>query len=187
MRTRTSAASSRRCSTPPAAEPVRVPPRPTATVGSTDGFGLKGAPEMSRPRRVFGMAVAAGLIVGGMAIPASTTAHREPWKVVASGLDNPRHLAFAPGGDLYVAEAGRGGTAPCVAAPGLGFVLPRVHRGRDPGQRQRAGQAGGQGPAVDHQPGRRDPRTLGPRVQQQAQVRAQHRSRRQRRVPRGVR
>ena len=75
---------------------------------------------MSRRRRAFGMAVAAGLIVGGMAIPASTTAH-EPWKVVASGLDNPRHLAFAPGGDLYVAEAGRGGTAPCVQHPGLGL------------------------------------------------------------------
>jgi hypothetical protein len=29
--------------------------------------------------------------------------------VVASGLDNPRHVAVAPGGDVYVAEAGRGG------------------------------------------------------------------------------
>ena len=35
-------------------------------------------------------------------------------KVVASGLDNPRGLNFGPGGDLYVAEAGKGGTVKCV-------------------------------------------------------------------------
>jgi hypothetical protein len=29
--------------------------------------------------------------------------------VIASGLDNPRHVAVAPNGDVYVAEAGRGG------------------------------------------------------------------------------
>jgi hypothetical protein len=29
--------------------------------------------------------------------------------IIASGLDNPRHVAVAPGGDVYVAEAGRGG------------------------------------------------------------------------------
>jgi hypothetical protein len=33
--------------------------------------------------------------------------------VVASGLNNPRGLAFAPNGALYVAEAGCGGPAPC--------------------------------------------------------------------------
>ncbi len=32
--------------------------------------------------------------------------------VVMSGLDNPRGLAFGPNGDLYVAEAGRGGPGP---------------------------------------------------------------------------
>jgi hypothetical protein len=35
-----------------------------------------------------------------------------------SGLDNPRGLAFGPEGALYVAEAGRGGTAPCVTGEG---------------------------------------------------------------------
>jgi hypothetical protein len=33
--------------------------------------------------------------------------------VVASGLDSPRHLAFGSRGDLFVAEAGRGGSGPC--------------------------------------------------------------------------
>jgi DNA-binding beta-propeller fold protein YncE len=35
-------------------------------------------------------------------------------QVVMSGLDNPRGLAFAPNGALYVTEAGRGGSGPCV-------------------------------------------------------------------------
>src|SRR4051812_18375730 len=34
-------------------------------------------------------------------------------KVIASGLDSPRHLAFDDRGDLFVAEAGRGGAGPC--------------------------------------------------------------------------
>ena len=38
--------------------------------------------------------------------------------VVASGLDNPRGLAFGPDGALYVAEAGRGGpSTACAPAP----------------------------------------------------------------------
>jgi hypothetical protein len=36
-----------------------------------------------------------------------------PWKVVASGLDNPRGLAVAKNGDIWVAEAGKGGAGPC--------------------------------------------------------------------------
>jgi len=36
--------------------------------------------------------------------------------VIASGLDSPRHLAFGARGDLFVAEAGRGGSGPCYAA-----------------------------------------------------------------------
>ena len=37
-------------------------------------------------------------------------------QTIATGLDSPRHLAFGPWGDLYVAEAGRGGDGPCFAA-----------------------------------------------------------------------
>ncbi len=42
------------------------------------------------------------------------------WEVVASGLDNPRHLTFSATGDLYVAEAGKGGSARCAVHPELG-------------------------------------------------------------------
>jgi hypothetical protein len=35
-------------------------------------------------------------------------------EVIATGLFNPRGLAFGPEGALYVAEAGRGGSGPCV-------------------------------------------------------------------------
>jgi hypothetical protein len=35
-----------------------------------------------------------------------------PLQVIASGLDNPRGLAFGPDGALYVVEAGRGGSSP---------------------------------------------------------------------------
>ena len=37
--------------------------------------------------------------------------------IIASGLSNPRGLAFAPNGDLYVVEAGRGGTEHCHVGP----------------------------------------------------------------------
>lgn len=38
--------------------------------------------------------------------------------VVMSGLDNPRGLAFGNEGALYVAEAGRGGSGPCIVLRG---------------------------------------------------------------------
>ena len=48
--------------------------------------------------------------IGSLALAGSAVAQT----VVMSGLDNPRGLAFAPNGALYVAEAGRGGDGPCV-------------------------------------------------------------------------
>jgi hypothetical protein len=34
-------------------------------------------------------------------------------KLIAQGLFSPRHLAFGSGGDLFIAEAGNGGSGPC--------------------------------------------------------------------------
>ena len=50
------------------------------------------------------------------AVPVPAYAHKGV-TTVATGLDNPRGLAFAPNGTLYVAEAGRGGSGPCFAGP----------------------------------------------------------------------
>lgn len=46
---------------------------------------------------------------------AAATASAAPHvTVVATGLSNPRGLAFAPNGELYVAEVGRGGNGACI-------------------------------------------------------------------------
>lgn len=55
---------------------------------------------------------------GGVSTPLQAQATMQ---VIASGLDNPRKLAFGPDGALYVAEAGRGGaSALCSIDPGTG-------------------------------------------------------------------
>lgn len=57
-------------------------------------------------------------------------------EVVMSGLDNPRGLAFSADGSLYVTEAGRGGTSPCVLVRGVAFcygptgAVSRLQRSR---------------------------------------------------------
>lgn len=47
---------------------------------------------------------------------------RATTQVIASGLVNPRGLAFGPEGALYVAEAGRGGPGPCFVN-GMGATV----------------------------------------------------------------
>ena len=56
--------------------------------------------------------------MGWLAVAGSAVAQAPA--VVMSGLDNPRGLAFAPNGALYVAEAGRGGAGPCVVNQNTG-------------------------------------------------------------------
>lgn len=62
---------------------------------------------------------AASVVLGGIGILAlaGQVQAQSTVEVVMSGLDNPRGLAFAPNGALYVAEAGRGGPGPCLVSP----------------------------------------------------------------------
>jgi hypothetical protein len=76
-------------------------------------------------------ATAAALATTLLAPPASAV----EWDVVASGLDNPRHLSFRDS-TLYVAEAGSGGNGPCIAGPegdvclGQSGAITRVRWGK---------------------------------------------------------
>ena len=79
--------------------------------------------EPARPttsvRRVMTVLAAAAALVAAAAAPAQAEGHGSSGspRRVASGLDNPRQLAFGPGGTLYIAEAGTGGAGPCVPGP----------------------------------------------------------------------
>jgi PASTA domain len=75
------------------------------------------------------------LVATTIALAASTgeASAQATFPVVMSGLDNPRGLAFARSGALYVAEAGRGGAGPCllpVACYGTTGAVTRLYRGR---------------------------------------------------------
>jgi sugar lactone lactonase YvrE len=71
---------------------------------------------MRRLRRATAAILATALC--GLAAAAANAAPT----VVATGLDNPRGLAFGADGTLYVAEAGRGGTGPCFTNSEPTFV-----------------------------------------------------------------
>jgi glucose/arabinose dehydrogenase len=59
--------------------------------------------------------IASALIMAVVVLPMrATVVARASFEVIASGLFNPRGLAFGPEGALYVAEAGRGGSGPCI-------------------------------------------------------------------------
>ena len=68
-----------------------------------------------------------GVVAGVAALSVVCSVGGVPWAspagavsrpvVVADGLDDPYKLNFGPDGDLYVAEAGRGGAGPCVDRP----------------------------------------------------------------------
>ena len=74
---------------------------------------------MSRTRIAIGISTAVGVAaaLGVMAAPTAGAQARGPhgtFEVIASHLNNPRGLSPAPGGGLYLAEAGRGGKT-CVS------------------------------------------------------------------------
>ena len=75
---------------------------------------------MRTKRGVVALAVTAAAMMT-LAIAAAGASAAPTPQVVASGLDNPRHLTFSANGDLYVVEAGRGGNITCgVNHPALG-------------------------------------------------------------------
>lgn len=66
------------------------------------------------------LALSAIMVLVGGAMPATAGSAQQaaPFQVVASGLNNPRGLAFTTdGGDLLVAEAGMGGSSTCFDGP----------------------------------------------------------------------
>lgn len=67
-------------------------------------------------KRLLRRTVASGSVFA-LGVAASSALAQSSYTVVMSGLDNPRGLAFAPNGALYVAEAGRGGAGPCLVSP----------------------------------------------------------------------
>ncbi len=80
-------------------------------------------------------------MAGAVAAPAS--AKSVDVDVIAKGLNNPRHVAVSPGGDVYVAEAGRGGdhatsrscfdSAEGFACTGATGAVTRISRGHGHG------------------------------------------------------
>lgn len=77
----------------------------------------------SRLRRPVTAALALALAAAGSAGLTATAAEQEP-SVVATGLSSPRHLSFAPNGDLYVAESGAPSDSqgPCTSHPEFGDI-----------------------------------------------------------------
>jgi hypothetical protein len=98
---------------------------------------------MPRPHRVGRNAVVAAALAVAVAVAmsAAPVSAQSEFEVVASGLDNPRHVTFSSTGALYVVEAGRGGAGPCAEHPDLGeFCLGfsgAVTRVRDNGPDKR--------------------------------------------------
>ena len=66
------------------------------------------------------------LVVGSIAaltaIAAPAAAQAPTITEVVGGLDAPRGVAIGADGTIYVAEAGEGGTEPCVEHPELGKI-----------------------------------------------------------------
>ena len=65
-----------------------------------------------------------GLVVGVGAGASSATPKPSQFTVIASGFDNPRGLTFGENGQLYVAEAGKGGPKCIPGGPGGGSICP---------------------------------------------------------------
>src|SRR5215831_7634375 len=89
---------------------------------------VTGGEHMTRTRIAMGISTAVG-VAAALGVTAAPTAgaqargHDGRFVVVASHLNNPRGLSPAPGGGLYLAEAGRGGKT-CVSGGPEGETCP---------------------------------------------------------------
>ncbi|MGE9808000.1 ScyD/ScyE family protein [Janibacter sp. G1551] len=78
---------------------------------------LERSPRTPSRRRFASTAALALALATPVALAAAPARADNHVTVVAQGLDNPRHLSFGTHGDLYVAEAGRGGEGQCLTGP----------------------------------------------------------------------
>lgn len=68
----------------------------------------------ARARRLAPLPLIAG---AALSLAGAPPASAQAPEVVASGLANPRGMAFGPNGRLYVTQAGRGGSGRCLTSP----------------------------------------------------------------------
>jgi len=66
-------------------------------------------------------AILTSFVVVGLGV--APLADAQSVETMASGLNNPRGMAFAPNGELYVVEMGSGGAGPCIPSPVFPFPL----------------------------------------------------------------
>lgn len=103
-----------------------------ASSSSTAPFSLVTPRSRSAVRRRSRLAA---LLAGVFALAPFAAALPPGSQVVATGLNNPRGLDFAPNGALYIAEAGTGGAGPIVQGAegplqfGLSGSITRVFKG----------------------------------------------------------
>jgi hypothetical protein len=94
-------------------------------------------------KRVFAAAVGVAAVVGLLLPELSVAQQPNTFTVVATGLEAPRGLRFGPDGDLYVAEAGLGGSRStaglCRQVPG---PPPGPYTGGDTGRISKIGAGG---------------------------------------------
>lgn len=85
---------------------------------------MKNEPGVHIIRAVAGLAPRISGLALGLALASGALADVGAAKTIAAGLSNPRGIAFAPSGELWVVEAGRGGPGPCIP----GAANPAVER-----------------------------------------------------------